>query len=147
MKLHLEREYWPAGTNGTIKIDDYRICHTIEKPWGRNTPNSCIPEGIYTLERAYDEQFGWHMKVSGVSGRPDISIVPGSSFETIPAGNILPVSRHVGEGKGSQCRLAFEKLKELIYAIMDQDEQVLLEIRSYPDAALNLVQYELSWMD
>lgn len=147
MILHLEREYWPSGTNGTLKIEDYLICHTIEKPWARNTPNSCIPEGIYPLERCYDEQFGWHIKVVGVAGRPDVRIVPGTNFGTIPPGNILPVARLLGEGKGSQSRHAFEKLKEIIYSIIDQKQQPLLEVRSYPDAALNLVQYELSWMD
>jgi hypothetical protein len=60
---------------------------------------------------------------------------------------IAPVSRLVGEGRGSQSKHAFEKLKEVIYAILDQKEDALLEIRSFPDAALNLVQFERSWMD
>jgi hypothetical protein len=60
---------------------------------------------------------------------------------------ITPVSKILGEGTGSQSRHAFEKFKELVYSILDQNEDVILEIRSFPDAALNLVQFELSWMD
>jgi hypothetical protein len=52
--------------------------------------------------------------------------VPDGIFETIAPGNIIPVSRNTGEGKGSQSRHAFEKLKELIYSIIDQKEQVQL---------------------
>jgi hypothetical protein len=52
-----------------------------------------------------------------------------------------------GEGKGTQSKLAFEKFKELVYAIIDHQQDALLETRSLPDAALNLVQFERSWME
>ena len=146
MLLHLEREYWPGGTNGTIRIEGYKVCHTVERPWNRNSPDSCIPEGIYQLQREYNETWGWHLSIENVSGRGKVLILPDNCpVDREP--KIAPVSRLVGEGRGSQSKHAFEKLKEVIYSILDQKQDALLEIRSFPDAALNLVQFERSWMD
>ena len=146
MLLHLEREYWPGGTNGTIRIEGYKVCHTVERPWNRNSPDSCIPEGIYQLQREYNETWGWHLSIENVSGRGKVRILPDNHHATSEL-RISPVSRLVGEGRGSQSKHAFEKFKEVVYAILDQKEDALLEIRSFPDAALNLVQFERSWMD
>ncbi|WP_113922992.1 DUF5675 family protein [Cognataquiflexum aquatile] len=146
MLLHLEREYWPGGTNGTIRIDGFKICHTVESAWRRNNPDSCFPEGAYPLEREYSEEHGWHLVIREVSGRGLVRILP-QAPKVGAATTITPVSKTLGEGRGSQSRYAFEKFKELVYSIMDQKEVVILEIRSFPDAALNLVQFELSWMD
>lgn len=146
MLLHLEREYWPGGTNGTIRVEGFRICHTVEQPWNRNSPNSCIPEGISQLHREYNEQWGWHLFIRDASGRGTVRILP----ESVPSGKepkISPVCKLTGEGKGTQSKLAFEKFKEFVYSIIDQNENAMLEIRSFPDAALNLVQFERAWMD
>lgn len=146
MLLHLEREYWPGGTNGTVRIEGHRICHTVESPWRRNNPDSCIPEGAYPLRKEYSEEFGWHLVIEEVSGRGKVRILP----QTGAVGSqptISPVSRIVGEGRGSQSRHAYEKFKELVYSVLDQGEDVILEVRSFPDAALNLVQFEMAWMD
>lgn len=148
MKLHLEREYWPGGTNGTITIDGHKICHTIEKPWRRNTsPESCIPEGVYNLKREFSEKWGWHIVIEQVPGRGEVRFLPRNWKSTELPDCIIPVAAIKGEGVGIQSKHAFEKLKDLVFSILNEQEQVLLEIRSYPDAALNLVHYELSWMD
>jgi hypothetical protein len=146
MLLHLEREYWPGGTNGTIRIDGYKICQTVEATWRRNNPDSCIPEGTYLLQREYTEEFGWHLVINQVSGRGLVRILPQAENPGSEP-RITPVSKTIGEGRGSQSRHAFEKLKELVYSVIDQKEDVILEIRSFPDQALNLVQFELSWME
>lgn len=146
MLLHLEREYWPGGTNGTIRLDGYKICHTVESAWRRNNPDSCIPEGAYPLSREYSEESGWHLVIREVSGRGLVRILPLSPNPSSEI-RITPVSKTIGEGRGSQSRHAFEKFKELVYSIMDQKENVILEIRSFPEAALNLVQFEHSWME
>ena len=141
MMVQLEREYWPGGTNGTIRVEGFKICHTVEHPWNRNSSNSCIPEGIYQLHREYNEEWGWHLCIKDVSGRGTVRVLP----ETVSSGQepkISPVLKLTGEGKGTQSKLAFEKFKELVYAIIDQNQDALLEIRSFPDAALNLVQFE-----
>ncbi|MCH6236822.1 DUF5675 family protein [Aquiflexum sp. AIY15W] len=105
-----------------------------------------MPEGSYPLEREYSEEHGWHLIIRDVSGRGLVRILP-QAPKVGAATTITPVSKILGEGRGSQSRHAFEKFKELVYSIMDQKEDVILEIRSFPDAALNLVQFELSWMD
>ncbi|WP_235893426.1 DUF5675 family protein [Litoribacter populi] len=148
LQLHLEREYWPAGTNGTLTLDDYKLGKFIELPWRRNRPNvSCIPEGVYKLTKRYSEKWGWHVEVKDVPNRSLILIHPANDALQHLRGCLAPVSKITGEGKGSQSRVAFEKFKEMVYAAIDGGEEVILEIRSYPDAALNLSQYELSWMD
>jgi hypothetical protein len=118
----------------------------VESAWRRNNSDSCIPEGAYPLEREYSEEFGWHLVIREVSGRGLVRILPQAANHSAEP-RISPVSKTIGEGKGTQSRHAFEKFKELVYSILDQKEDVILEIRSFPDAALNLVQFELSWMD
>ncbi|MBT0812845.1 hypothetical protein KIH41_16280 [Litoribacter ruber] len=148
MKIHLEREYWPGGTNGTMTIEDFKLCHTIELPWKRNEKEfSCIPEGVYVLEKRFSERHGWHIALKDVPGRSLILIHSANNAGKELKGCIAPVTKLKGEGIGLQSRHAFEKLKEMIYSVIDGGEEVILEIRSYPDAALNLVQYERSWMD
>jgi len=40
------------GTKGLLLINDGFFCYTLELPWDDNKPNySCIPPGIYKLER------------------------------------------------------------------------------------------------
>lgn len=143
----LERDYWPHGTNGTIKVDGFKLGYMIERPWNRNEPDSCIPEGIYPLRKQYDESLQLHILTLDVPGRGEMKIIPSNNIQKEAPGYIVPVSKLKGEGKGSQSRLAFEKFKEMVYSVMDQNEEVLLEVRSLPDSALNLAQYEMSWMD
>ncbi|SIT17509.1 DUF5675 family protein [Belliella pelovolcani] len=146
MILYLEREYWPCGTNGTIKIDEFKLCHTIEWPWNRNEPDSCIPEGIYPLQKHYDEELQLHLLLFDVPGRGKVKILPSCNLEQEKPGSIIPVSRLRGEGQGSQSRLAFEKFKELVFSVFESKEDVLLEIRSNPSNALNLAKLEQRWM-
>ncbi|WP_373521222.1 DUF5675 family protein [Aquiflexum sp.] len=146
MKFHLEREYWPGGTNGTITIEGYKICHTIELSWKRNNSGSCIPEGTYTLRKEFSEEWGWHILLLDAQGWGNIPILPQKDkMCKLPV--IVPVVSLIGEGRGSYAKTAFEKFKEIVCNALESEEQILLEIKSYPDAALNLAQYEMSWMD
>lgn len=148
MIFHIEREYWPAGTNGTLSIEGMKICKTVELPWKRNDKDaSCIPEGTYRLAKVFSEKRGWHLKVLAVAGRSDILICPARNVGKDWKGNIVPVIRTVGEGKGTRSRKAFEKFKEIVYAALEDRQEVLLEIKSYPDAALNLARYGIQWME
>ncbi|MBD8489173.1 hypothetical protein IFO69_10490 [Echinicola sp. CAU 1574] len=148
MILHLEREYWPGGTIGTLTIEGFRIGRSIEWPWYRNHPqNSCIPEGLYPLEKAFDASKGWYLRVKNVPGREDISILPATDIKKLKPGNIAPVNRALGECRGIKSKHMFEKLKEILFQAMAQEE-VFLELRSSPDKALNLAQYQrkVAWI-
>ncbi|GAB3654945.1 DUF5675 family protein [Echinicola sediminis] len=148
MILHLEREYWPGGTQGTLTIEGFKISRSIEWPWHRNNPKtSCIPEGIYPLEKVYSDCHQWHLDLKNVPGRMNISILPATDIIGLLPGNIAPVSRVMGESRGKQSRQTFEKLKEILFQAMAREE-VLLEIRSSPDKALNLAQYQrkVAWI-
>jgi hypothetical protein len=146
MKFHLEREYWPGGTNGTLTVDGYKICHTVENRWLRNTGNSCIPEGTYKLKKHHSIELGWHFLLTHVPIHGNVPIHFNTALMKVsPA--IVPVKTLKGEGLGSHTKATFEKLNEILTEAMNSEDQLLLEIRSYPDAALNLACYELSWMD
>jgi hypothetical protein len=147
MIIHLEREYWPGGTNGTLTIDGYKIGHTIEKPWKRNRDaTGCIPEGTFKAVKQYSEELGWHLELMQVPGRQKVLISHKQPQDCREVTCIIPVSKLNGEGKGTHPKIAFEKFKEIAFAILEE-EDLMLEIKSYPDAALNLIQFELSWMD
>jgi hypothetical protein len=55
--------YHPQGTLGKIELED-EVFWTIERPWLDNRPNvSCIPIGLYPMERRVSPRFGetWYM--------------------------------------------------------------------------------------
>lgn len=84
----LERfAYAPDGTFGRLKLPNGKTFFTVERPWLGNKPReSCIPDGIYTLEKRrspvvertsggnYVE--GW--EITHVPGRTYIMIHPGN---------------------------------------------------------------------
>ncbi|UCS95047.1 hypothetical protein KZP23_08565 [Echinicola marina] len=149
MILHLDREYWPGGTIGTLTIEGFKVGRSIEWPWHRNNPQtSCIPEGLYLLEKEFESSKGWHIRLKNVPGREHVSILPATDIKKLSPGNIAPVKRAIGEYKGIQSKHLFEKIKELLYQAMNQEE-VFLEIRSSPDKALNLSQYQrkIAWIN
>lgn len=55
----LERfAYTPMGTFGRLNINGWE-CYTVERPWHNNQPFiSCIPEGIYTLQKTVTPSHG-----------------------------------------------------------------------------------------
>ena len=131
MVLELSRTYFPDGTNGKLECKGKFICNTIELPWKDNeTKVSCIPEGKYFIEKRYSRKFHWHLEVIDVKNRKLILFHPANNALKELNGCIAPVTKISGLGLGLQSRLAFAKLKDLVYGALDSTETVLLIIKS-----------------
>lgn len=131
MELELIRTYYPNGTNGELSFGGNRICSTIELPWLLNKSQvSCIPEGRYELEKRYSQHFGWHLLVKNVKNRDLILIHPANDAIQELKGCIAPVSILTAEGKGSRSRVAFEKVKAIVFPDLEQQKQFFLTIKS-----------------
>lgn len=128
MELELFRIYDPEGTNGELKLV---VCNTIELPWLQNQRNvSCIPEGRYELRKRFIKKFGLHLLVVDVPDRSWILIHPANDAKTQLKGCIAPVTQLTGPGKGSESRLANEKLKALVLEALERKEKVFITIKS-----------------
>lgn len=128
MELELFRTYDPEGTNGELKLV---VCNTIELPWLQNQRNvSCIPEGRYELRKRFIKKFGLHLLVVDVPDRNWILIHPANDAKTQLKGCIAPVTQLTGPGKGSESRLANEKLKALVLEALERKEKVFITIKS-----------------
>ena len=131
MELELIRKYFPNGTNGEISLNGKRVCFSIELPWLANKSQvSCIPEGKYELTIRYSEHFKWHIRVMNVKNRDLILIHPANDAKKELKGCIAPVSILKSAGKGLVSKIAFEKLKSIVFPALDQNEQVFLTIKS-----------------
>ena len=130
--------YSPDGTFGRLTLPTGRQFFTVERPWLGNKPyESCIPDGIYTLERRRssvvertsggDYVEGW--EVTDVPGRTYIMIHPGnwpSNFEgCIGVGTEYKVLD--GRNAVTQSRLAFAQ----VMASLDMPGTWQLEIRPF----------------
>ena len=131
MILVLTRTYFPDGTNGKLEYEGKLICNTIELPWKRNeTKVSCVPEGNYFIRKRYSRKLQWHLEVIDVKDRSLILFHPANNALKELNGCIAPVAKISGPGLGLQSRLAFSKLKDLVYRALDSTETVLLIIKS-----------------
>ena len=131
MVLELSRTYFPDGTNGKLECEGKLICYTIELPWKNNeTKVSCIPDGKYFIRKRYSRKFQWHLEVIDVKNRKFILFHPANNALKELNGCIAPVTKISGPGIGLQSRLAFAKLKGLVYRALDSTETVLLIIKS-----------------
>lgn len=135
MELELTRTHFPNGTNGALRWaqDDKGavICYTIELPWLDNQPQiSCIPEGKYELMKRYSEHFGWHLQVMKVKNRDLILIHPANDAIKELKGCIAPVSILKSEGRGLRSRIAFEKIKAIVFPVLEQKKQFFLTIKT-----------------
>ena len=131
MVLELSRTYFPDGTNGKLECEGKLICFTIELPWKNNeTKVSCIPEGKYFIKKRYSRKFKWHLQLIDVKNRSLILFHPANNAMKELNGCIAPVTKISGPGLGLQSRLAFAKLKNLVYRALDSTETVLLIIKS-----------------
>ena len=127
--IELLRTYHPKGTNGEIWMDGEQLCYTIELPWLDNLRNiSCIPEGTYSLSKRYSKRFGWHILIKNVPARSGILFHPANDAKNELRGCIAPVSQLTGIGNGANSKVAFEKLRRRVYALLDQGQQVCLLI-------------------
>jgi Family of unknown function (DUF5675) len=131
MVLMLSRTYFPDGTNGKLECEGKLICLTIELPWKNNeTKVSCIPEGKYFIKKRYSKKFQWHLEVLDVQNRSFILFHPANNALQELNGCIAPVTKFSGPGLGLQSRNAFAKLKNLVFKVLDQDEEVSIIIKS-----------------
>src|ERR1700722_6037293 len=122
MELILIRIYYKGGTNGVLQYNGTTLCRTIELPWRENMVYfSCIPEGRYQLEKRFSKKLGHHLLLRGVPGRSMILIHPANDANYQLMGCIAPVSRVIGEGRGSESRAAFNKLIKLVYDHIDKE--------------------------
>ncbi|MEO6668534.1 MAG: DUF5675 family protein [Ferruginibacter sp.] len=130
MELEIIRSYHPQGTNGMLYYKSSLQCYTIELPWQHNAPQqSCIPEGRYRLMIRYSQKHKTHFILDDVKDRGLILIHPANDALKELRGCIAPVTTLAGEGKGSNSKLAFEKLKGLIISNI-RDAPVYLTIKS-----------------
>lgn len=128
--LVLRRTYGEQGTNGTIYFDGEEICHTIELPWRNNLQRlSCIPQGCYKLEKRKYTKHGEQIGIPAVLVREAILMHTANNAMKELMGCIAPVTTLTGEGKGSDSTKALAKLKNLVYSLWDQGDEVFLLIR------------------
>ncbi|WP_413999276.1 DUF5675 family protein [Flavobacterium sp. W1B] len=131
MVLVLSRTYFSDGTNGKLECAGRFICNCIELPWKQNEARvSCIPEGKYFIRRRYSNKFKWHLEVVNVVNRKFILVHPANNALLELNGCIAPVTQFSGAGLGLKSRKAFYKLKDLVYKVLDRDEEVCLIVQS-----------------
>jgi hypothetical protein len=129
MLLYLFRTYQKEGTNGELWRQQQLIGYTIELPWQQNLPHiSCIPEGLYTLERRENERFGTHIAVLEVPGRAGILIHPANDALRELRGCLAPVKQLTGAGRGILSRQAMQDLLDYLQPAFDRGEKVQLLI-------------------
>lgn len=127
MEVELIRTYFPDGTNGEVYHAGTLVCHAIELPWRDNEESvSCIPEGKYALAKRYHPHYGWHLHVQDVPQREWILIHPATEAQLHLKGCIAPVSVLTGPGKGSASRIAHERLRALVYAVIEKEQVYLI---------------------
>lgn len=130
MELVLKRQYFPSGTNGILSIDGRHICKAIELPWRDNQRRtSCIPEGTYRLKKRFSPKFKWHLEVMNVKNRDLILLHPANDALKELNGCIAPVMELTGEGKGLRSRVAFERLKEVVFPYLEKGHNIELTIK------------------
>lgn len=129
MELHLRRSYHESGTNGIIAHRSRPVCATIELPWRNNKRQiSCIPEGRYRLIKRKHTRWGEQLAVANVPNREGILFHPGNHALQDLQGCIAPVTKAIAPGVGNYSRIALERLKELVYPVLDAGEDVWLMI-------------------
>lgn len=73
MNVFLERQYKEDCTLGRFWAGDIPI-YTLELPWKNNQSNiSCIPEGIYPVEKTYSPAFTKIKRQKAKKKNPDIA--------------------------------------------------------------------------
>lgn len=131
MELVLERSYHQEGTHGSLFLDKKFLCFTIELPWvGNRRSESCIPEGTYELEARFSKKIGNHLLVKNVPDRNLILIHPANYAKEELQGCIAPVSELTGIGKGTNSKLAMQKVLSLCHQAFARKEVALLTIKN-----------------
>lgn len=129
--LKLIRQYYTAGCNGKLMYNGQLLCETIELPWRNNKKGiSCIPEGRYRLVKRYHPQRNWHLQVAHVPQRELILIHPANYALRELQGCIAPVTKCTAPGKGDYSRVALQRIQDLVFPVLDANEEVWLSISS-----------------
>lgn len=129
MELYLKRRYHPQGTNGEITYRHRTVCACIELPWrGNRRYISCIPEGRYRLVKRMHPRWGEQLAVANVPDREGILLHPANDALSQLQGCIAPVAACTAPGEGSHSRIALERLKDLVYPVLEANEKVWLVI-------------------
>lgn len=132
MELILLRTYYSNGTNGLLLLDNKKLCNTIELPWRDNHSQvSCIPEGCYPLIKWESPRHGWCLMVTNVPNRSLILIHPANNALRDLRGCIAPVTTITGPGCGDMSRAVYKPLIQQVYAALDQQHSVTLNIKKY----------------
>ena len=143
MVLVLSRTYFPDGTNGKLECEGKFICNTIELPWKKNeTKVSCIPERKYFIKKRFSQKLKWHLEVMNVENRSLILIHPANNALLELEGCIAPVTQFSGPGLGLKSKQAFQKLKDLVFKVLDRGEEVSLIIQSDSKLEFKKQNYE-----
>ena len=131
MDFFLFRTHFRAGTNGMLFHKQHFICFCMELPLCCNQgDNSCIPDGVYELERCYSLEFGHHIRVKKVPDRCGILFRSSIAAEENSSGAIIPVLRMEGIGKGSGSKEALHKVLMRMEAVRGEGEPFFLTVES-----------------
>ena len=106
----------------------------IEKPWCGNAANlsRLAPKAKYRLVRDEEDNIAIvNVNLTPVKGREEeqLFILPARSLADVPDGSIGVVAKHTSHGKGYAPLVAFEPLRERIFAALDRKEVVILTVR------------------
>lgn len=127
IEIELHRLYLKEATHGILRINDQTVCLTLELPWVYNQRQiSCIPEGRYTMTKRYSDRFKEHLQIEKVPNRSLILFHPANNAQRELKGCIAPVSQFLAEGWGSRSRVAFEKVKKLVFPLLEKGEVELI---------------------
>jgi hypothetical protein len=131
MDFFLFRTHFRAGTNGMLFHKQHFICFCVELPWRCNEENtSCIPDGVYELERCYSLEFGHHIRVKKVPERCGILFRCAIASGNDSSGAIVPTLRLEGVGKGSGSKEALHKVLMRMEAGRSEGELFFLTVES-----------------
>lgn len=139
--LELHRLYLNRATHGLLFYEGVFVCYTLELPWvGNQKQLSCIPEGCYSIQRRYSDRFKEHLEVLDVENRSLILFHPANNAQRELKGCIAPVSQFLAEGWGSRSRVAFEKLKGIVFPLLEKGEVKLIVKLAEGEESLRLLK-------
>ncbi|MDR2221517.1 MAG: DUF5675 family protein [Flavobacteriaceae bacterium] len=117
MRLELYRVYGKKATHGALYCEGRLFCFTLELPYVSNQRSiSCIPEGVYQLQKRFSSRFKEHIELLKVPDRSFILFHPANNAQRDLKGCIAPVSELLSEGWGAKSKVAMEALTRLVYA-------------------------------
>lgn len=129
--LQLFRSQFKEGTHGALFLDGEFICFMIELPWRDNQRRiSCIPDGVYPINKRYSPKFKDHLLVNHVPNRSGILIHPANDALKELLGCLAPVSNLFAISKGYSSRIALELLLNKLEPYFEKKIEVELEIQS-----------------